>query len=194
MAEIDPSPVPSQRAARHLISPRERLLHPSRRRNVYVQPASQTEIHTLHAMLGARLDHPIASAETACRIQEASPNSIWSIHGVKGLLGGVAFLPLNSLGLYEVIYGKMDFEQPPLETIAIRSQRPSIIYVWALVATRMGIVGLADVLRQLDIQRFRHVDIWAQTMTPQAERLAERLGLQRFDTSGGVFYKYGRSA
>jgi hypothetical protein len=170
-----------------------RRLQSRRNRGVYAQPASESDIAALHEMLQPHLERPIASAETASRIQTESPNSIWSIYGARGLVGGVAFLPLNALGVYSLIYGQLNPESPSIDAIAIRSERPVALYVWAVVATPAGTAGFADVLRQLDTQRFRGVDIWAQAVTPRGERLAVKLGLERIGHGGRVFFKYRRS-
>ncbi len=177
-----------------MMTPLERLSEARKRRGVYAQPASQSDIFALHAMLLQRLDDTIASAETACMVQDVSPNTIWSVYGKAGLVGGLAFLPLNALGLYNLIYGKLDFRNPPLDSLAIAQERPSVIYIWALVAKGSGIAGLADVLHFLDTPRFRHVDIWTQAVTPAGERLATRLGLARFNHATAPFFKYSRSA
>jgi hypothetical protein len=174
-------------------SPFERLSEVRKRRGVYAQPASQSDIQTLHTMLAQRLDNPIASAETACMVQDACPNSVWSVYGAQGLLGGLAFLPLNNLGLYSLIYGKLNFFSPPLDSLAVGEEKPVVIYIWAVVATGSGIAGFADVMRFLDTPRFRHIDIWAQAITPAGERLAARFGLQRFDHTPAPFFKYSRS-
>jgi hypothetical protein len=171
-----------------------RLLNPSRRRGVYSQPASHGDIHALHEMFKSHIDRPIALPEVAVRVQEASPNSIWSIYAADGLAGGVAFLPLNALGLYQLIYGKIDLTDPPLAALAVRSERPVILYLWAAVARHRAVIGFADVLRQLDIQRFRGIDIWMHTVTPGAERLAEGLGLESFGEGDRRYYKHARSA
>jgi len=170
-----------------------RLLNPLRRRGVYAQPASHRDIHALHGMFKARIDQPIALPEVAVRVQDASPNSIWSIYAMDGLAGGVAFLPLNSLGLYQLIYGKIDLTDPPLAALAVRSERPVILYLWAAIARHRAVIGFADVLRQLEVQRFRGIDIWMHTVTPGAERLAEGLGLEAFGQGDRRYYKHVRS-
>jgi hypothetical protein len=163
-----------------------------RNRGVYAQPASERDIAALHGMLSEKLNGGIASVEAACRVQEASPNSIWSVYGERGLAGGVAFLPLNALGVYSLITGRLDLTDPPLAALAVRSERPAILYAWALVARPAALFGLADVLRQLETQRFRNVDIWANAVTPEGRRMATRMGLQRFPTREGDFYKLQR--
>ncbi len=165
----------------------------SQRRGVYAQPASQADIQALHAMLDARLTQPIASPDAACAVQQARPNSIWSIHAQDGLIGGVAFLPLNGLGLYNLIYGRLNLQEPDIESIAVRSERPAILYLWAMVARGSGIVGLSDILDFLDTQAFRHVDIWTRPVSQGGERLAIKLGFEPFGQGNHVFYKYDRS-
>lgn len=163
------------------------------RRGIYAQPATRTDIEALHRLFEPHVDAPVASAESAIRVQEASPHSVWSVHSSAGLLGGAAFLPLNTLGLYRLIYGKLDRRDPPLEALAVRLERPAVLYVWALVARGSGLLGLADILRQLDTQRFRGVDVWAQPVTTEGERLAARLGFARISHGDHAFYKLGRS-
>jgi hypothetical protein len=161
-------------------------------RGTYAQPASERDIQELHALLKQQLDVPLASAETACRIQRISPNSIWSVYGMAGLSGGIAFLPLNGLGVYDLITGNFDLNRPADAAIAVGTERPSILYAWAMVARPSAFFGLADVLRQLDHGRFRHVDIWANAVTPSGLRMAARLGLERFGYREGAYFKFAR--
>jgi hypothetical protein len=163
-----------------------------RSRGVFAQPASNGDISTLHAMMREQFEGPLAPVEAVCRVQQASPNSVWSVYGAQGLVGGIAFLPLNALGVYLLISGKLDVADPPLAALAVKSERPAILYAWAVVARPAGLFGLADVLRHLDTQRFRNIDIWANAVTPDGIRLAARLGLERFGHRDGDFYKYGR--
>ncbi len=172
---------------------RRRLVRLSALRRVFVQPASHSDIRHLHGMLADHVEQPVASPESACAIQDASPESIWSMHSATALLGGIAFLPLNPLGLYQLVYGKLDLLHPPVSSVAARSERPAILYLWALVSRGRGIIGLADVMDHLDRRRFRNVDIWTCPVTPKSERLAERLGFTRFSHADRVFYRLKRA-
>ncbi len=162
------------------------------KRGVYSQPASRADIESLHAMLRGSIDAPIAGLDAVIRVQEASPHSIWSVHSATGLLGGVAFLPLNALGLYKLIYGKLDRSNPPLDSIAVRLERPVVLYVWAVVARGSGVLGLTEILPQLETQRFSRVDIWADPVTEEGKRLAQRFGLTRINHGSQTFYKLDR--
>jgi hypothetical protein len=163
-----------------------------RTRGVFAQPASTRDIEALHGMMREQFDGRLAGPETACRIQQISPNSIWSVYGAAGLAGGIAFLPLNGLGVYDLICGRLDLAAPPDAAIAVRSERPSILYAWAMVAKPAAFFGLAEVLRQLDQGRFRHVDIWTNAVTPAGLRMAAKLGLERFGATDGAFFKFAR--
>ena len=65
--------------------------------------------------------------------------------------------------------------------------------VHAAIARHRAVIGFADVLRQLEVQRFRGIDIWMHTVTPGAERLAEGLGLEAFGQGDRRYYKHVRS-
>jgi hypothetical protein len=171
---------------------RQRLLQLAKTRRVYVQPASHFEIHQMHLMLAERTDVTIASAESACAIQDASPQSIWAMHSATELLGGIAFLPLNPLGLYHLVYGKLDLKNPPVNSVAVHNERPAILYLWALVSKGRGIIGLADIMDHLDRQRFRNVDVWTSPVTHHGQRLAERHGFARFTHQDRSFYRLRR--
>jgi hypothetical protein len=160
---------------------------------VFVQPASHSEIHRLHVMLAGSIRQSVASPEAACLIQDTSPQSIWSMHSATRMLGGIAFLPLNPLGLYQLVYGKLDLMNPAVNTVAARNERPSVLYLWALVSQGRGIIGLADVMAYLGRQRFRNVDIWTCPVTQRSELLAERLGFTRFSQGDRVFYRLKRT-
>jgi hypothetical protein len=160
---------------------------------IFVQPASHSEIHRLHLMLAGSIGQAIASPEAACLIQDRSPQSIWSMHSASRMLGGIAFLPLNPLGLYQLVYGKLDLMNPAANTVAARNERPSVLYLWALVSQGRGIIGLVDVMANLGRQRFRNVDIWTCPVTQRSELLAERLGFTRFSQGDRVFYRLKRT-
>ncbi len=170
-----------------------RLKRLSLHRGVYAQPASQPDIHDLHAMLGQHLDRPLARAEAACAVQRARANSLWSIHSKDGLIGGVAFLPLNSLGLYKLIYGKLDLQDPDIDCISAHPDRPAILYLWALIARGSAIAGLSGLLDFLETPAFRHVDIWTRPVTPRGERLALKLGFKAMGQGDTILFKYDRS-
>jgi hypothetical protein len=176
----------------HSIASLSERLGRRRTRGVYAQPASSRDIETLHRMMKEQFEGALATPEAACRIQQISPNSIWSVCGATGLVGGIAFLPLNGLGVYDLIRGKLDLAAPPDAAIAVRTERPSILYAWAMVARPSAFFGLAEVLRQLDQGRFRNVDIWANAVTPSGLRMAAKLGLERFGTTDGTFFKFAR--
>ncbi len=146
----------------------------------------------MHLMLAGRTDTAIASAESACSIQDACPQSIWAMHSATELLGGIAFLPLNPLGLYQLVYGKLDLMNPPVNSVAAYDERPSILYLWALVSKGRGIIGLADILDYLDKPRFRNVDVWTCPITHDSQRLAERHGFTGFTHGDRVFYRLRR--
>jgi hypothetical protein len=172
----------------------ERLHLLKSRGGIFGQPASSGDIRALHGMLRDRLEGDLASAETALAVQAASPLSIWSLYSQHGLQGGIAFLPLNTLGVYRLIYGKLDPVDPGLDAIAVGTEPPAVLYVWAVVSRGRGLIGLSDVLRHLDTPRFRNVDIWTHPVTAQGTRLAARLGLSRLGHTSRPFYKFARSA
>lgn len=162
------------------------------RNGIFGQPASQTDIRSLHRMLRERITGELADDDVAVAVQTASPHSIWSLYSQQGLEGGIAFLPLNALGVYRLVYGKLDPANPGIDCLAVGSERPAVLYVWAIVSRPRGLPGLADVMHQLDAQRFRNVDIWARPVTPRGMRMAERLGMARVSHGDAVFYKLAR--
>jgi hypothetical protein len=170
-----------------------RLRRLSVRGGVYSQPASPSDIHALHAMLGQHLEEPLAKAEAACAVQRARANSIWSIHSADGLIGGMAFLPLNALGLYKLIYGKLDLCDPDLDCISAHPERPAILYLWALVAKGSGLAGLSSLLDFLETAPMRRVDIWTRPVSEAGKHLARRLGFEAVGPGERSLYKYDRS-
>jgi hypothetical protein len=189
--DIDTATAPPLSAADIRIGRLHRL---KKRSGVFGQPASSSDIRALRGMLRERIDGDLASAETALAVQDANPLSIWSLYSQDGLQGGIAFLPLNTLGVYRLIYGKLDPVTPGLECIAVGTEAPAVLYVWALVSRGRGLAALSDVLRHLETPRFRNVDIWTHPVTERGRRLADRLGLARFGEADRAYYKFSRSA
>ena len=170
----------------------DRLSNRAKSREIFTQPASRSDIFTLFNMAREKIGEEIASAETGWRIQQLNPLSIWSVYGRKGLLGGGALLFLNNIGIYKLICGELDLSKPPSECICGANEKPAAIYCWAIVLSGNGILGIADVMRFLQSERFSDVDIWTNPVTAQGASLVRRLGFTKAKFGGRVLFKFKR--
>lgn len=105
-------------------------------------------------------------------------NSIFAFRSGANLLGGIAFLYLNSSGMDALLLDEIDLTQPSREYLAGAGEEVEAIYVWALAARGRGAVAIANVARFLRGPRFVSADYYAQPSSRDGRALLVTLGFK----------------
>jgi hypothetical protein len=106
------------------------------------------------------------------------PESIFALERGRNLLGGIAFLYLNSRGHDALLLDRIDLKNPSHEFLTRPDEDVSAIYVWALACHGRAVVGLANVAEYLRKPRFLGADYFAQPSTTAGRDLLIAIGFR----------------
>lgn len=131
-----------------------------------------------------------ASNEVVRRVSRYNPDSIWGIArrdrygaGDTAAEGYVAFLMLNDEGAEQLLTGRLDGKNPPLELLSRQHEKPAAVYIWGIYApgALAGAVPLA--FEKAWTPLYREAPLLARAVTAGGHRLLDALGFNR----GAVF-------
>lgn len=120
----------------------ESVEHPKGGR-VWVRPPESREIAQIHRLLHQEVSPDAGSVETMMEVFAHNSDSLWAIEhlspaGVATIVGFYAYLMLNHAGLSALQAGTLNRAAPPPAYLAPFGEEPAAIYVWAVVARRLG--------------------------------------------------------
>src|SRR3979490_2806326 len=93
------------------------------------------------------------------------PECIRTFSRRERLLGGIAFLYLNSCGHDALILDEISLTQPDIGLLARHDEEVSAIYLGALAATGRGVIASGKVAAHLRTPRYVNADCFAQPST-----------------------------
>jgi predicted GNAT family N-acyltransferase len=110
----------------------------------WVRPARADEIGFLHSLIASEISQDVGPAEAMQAVFAKNPVAFWVIEGAKEgvepvvFYGMYGFMPLNEAGKGALLGKTLDRRNPGLEFIAAAGTKSAAIYVWAMVARRIG--------------------------------------------------------
>jgi hypothetical protein len=127
---------------------------------IEVRPARSSEIAVI-ADMATRMVPGVEIGEQALRRHfDFDPECILTFRWQEKLLGGMAFLYLNTRGHDALILGEMSPSSPDFELFARSDEQVSAIYIWAI-----GTAGLGKAAAHLRKPRYMNADCFAQPST-----------------------------
>ena len=120
------------------------------------------------------------------------PESIFAFQRAGTLLGGIAFLYLNSRGHDALLLDDIDLKNPEREFLAHANEEVSAIYVWALAASGRAVAGLGNVAEYLRRPRFINADYLAQPSTTAGRDLLIAIGFAPMPSFQPELWRYQR--
>jgi hypothetical protein len=146
---------------------------------IEVRPARFSELSIL-ADMAHRLVPGVQVTEPALgRYFTFDPECLLTFSRQERLLGGMAFLYLNSRGHDALIRGEMSLTHPDLGLLAGCNDEVSAIYIWAIVATGRGIAGLGKAAAHLRAPRYVNADCFARPSTMAGRDLLMATGFRQ---------------
>jgi hypothetical protein len=133
--------------------------------DVQVQPASRAELSTLAAMAHRLVPGVQITAPILTEYATFDSECIFTFRRQERLLGGIAFLYLNSRGHDALILDEMSLTCPDRDLLARRDEEVSAVYIWALATVGRGIAGYGKVAAHLRKPRYIDADCFAQPST-----------------------------
>lgn len=150
-----------------------------RRSEIAVAPASPHDFEGLARMAKALIPDISATGTQLSHAAQRDPDSILAFT-IKGqLVGGIAFLFFNQIGVELLLRGKLDFSAPSTDSLADPADDVAGIYTWATAVHGRGILALGNVAEHLSKRRFRHANMYARPNTADGRRLVQSVGYRR---------------
>jgi len=155
-----------------------------------VRPAKLRELPTLariarRAIPGVRLS---GSKLKAFCVRDR--DTVFSFSRSTHLVGGVAFLYLNSLGFDALILDEINLAEPEVKFLATANERPEAIYLWAISGA--GLSALGHITSRFAKERYRYADIYTRPVTPEGELLMRRMGFESTSAWREGLWRYQR--
>lgn len=144
--------------------------------DVDVHCAQYTELAALADMAhrlvpGVRIGEP-----ELARYFTFDPQCLLTFSRKGNLVGGMAFLYLNSLGHDALLLDEIRLTEPDTRHLASGDEEVSAIYIWAIATTGRGIAGLGKAAAHLRQPRFRSADCFAQPSTAAGREIMKATG------------------
>jgi hypothetical protein len=137
----------------------------------------------------------MASEHVVRRIADHHPDSLWTLCDRNDrIVGYVAMLMLNRVGLEALLSDRIDFCDPAPSFLAPPHEAPAAIYIWGVMAPALAIEGVAEVMLRLRSAQYDSANIYAFQTTAQGARFQERLGFQPVPGHPRNLFQYIRLA
>lgn len=149
-----------------------------RRSEVIVVPAENQDFEPLAAMANAKVPDVCATGQLLREAAERDRDTILSFRFKGVLLGGVAFIFLNQIGLEGLLLDSVDLARPTAAIMANPIDDVAGIYIWATALDGRGILGLGNVAEHLSKRRFRFADLYGRPNTEDGRRLVQSVGFK----------------
>ena len=109
----------------------------------WIRPARTEEIPDIHRLIALEISSAVGPVEAMARVFAKNPVALWRIEhrdtaGSVRPIGMYGFLPLNEAGVEALKAGTLDRREPDLRFIAPAGEKPAALYVWAMVARKIG--------------------------------------------------------
>jgi len=110
----------------------------------WLRPAKAEEIRDLHALIASEIPSGVGPAEIMEAVFAKNSVSFWRIERREPIRGAIlpigmyGLLPLNADGVEALKQGRLDRRNPELAHVAAGGTKPAALYVWAVVARKIG--------------------------------------------------------
>jgi hypothetical protein len=143
---------------------------------ITVCPARSPQLADLVAIARREIPGVGISEAGLAQFLRDDPESSFAFNRAGNLLGGIAFLHLNSKGHDALLLDEIDLKDPSREFLARPDEEVSAIYVWALAGYGRAVAGLGNVAAHLRKPRFVRADYFAQPSTRAGRDLLMAIG------------------
>lgn len=129
---------------------------------------------------------PLASATAVIRVARRNVDSVWLLYvGADPKPSGFqACLLLNNDGKQALIDRRLDLANPDIQFICQQTERPAILYVWAVFAPGRSALALSHVVDRFASPHYAATDVVTSARTLAGARAIERLGFEQWSESG----------
>jgi hypothetical protein len=140
------------------------------------RPAAHHELPTMVATAHQAISAISIGYDVVERVFRHHPECIFPFRRGGKIVGGVAWLFLNEMGLDALLLDEINFSDPDLALLTQRNQAPAAIYAWAIAARGRAAAGLGNVASRLRSAPYSWADYYAQPATADGARFLAQLG------------------
>jgi hypothetical protein len=155
-----------------------------------VRPAKLRELPTLARIARETIPGISLSGTQLKAFWGRDRDTVFSFSRGARLIGGVAFLYLNPLGLDALVLDDINLANPELKFLAAPDEQPEAIYLWAISGA--GMKALGHVAPRFAEGRYRTADIYTRPVTRDGELLMTRMGFEPSQSWRAGLWKYER--
>ncbi|MGH6838723.1 MAG: hypothetical protein ACREDT_07960 [Methylocella sp.] len=146
------------------------LDHRPLNRHYIVRIAEDKELPELAALVERHLPGIVNGCETARKVHLHHSDSVLAVVRGERLVGTVACLYLNSVGLAGLRSGVFSFGAPEVGVLALPGESPAAIYAWALCLPDGASEAIGNVMHWFQRPLYRQADIFARPATVRGMR------------------------
>jgi hypothetical protein len=130
-----------------------------------VRVADDKELPELAALAERHIPAISNACEPARRVHLHHPGSVLAVVRDEQIVGGAAFLYLNSAGLAQLRSGTFAYGAPKEDVLTLPGEAAAAIYAWALCLPAVTIGAIGNVMHWLQRPLYRQADIFARPGT-----------------------------
>lgn len=140
---------------------------------LFVHHPSDAELGNLYELSMTEISPEVAPLELVHAVYKHNPDTFWGVYYAKSealedvprFIGYYAFLHLNEAGNKALESGAFDALHPDFDQLAKAGERPTVIYVWAIVAKKVARLATPLIAKALGKERYGGVPIYAKAGT-----------------------------
>jgi predicted GNAT family N-acyltransferase len=149
----------------------------------FVQGPSAADLANLYELTLREIGQHVASFDVVQSVYSHNPFSFWAIWRSTAadrknpvLSGYWSCLPLNSAGADALVTGGIDRSNPDLSLLAKAGEKPAAIYIWAIVARKLSVLGGSLIARAMGMSDYENTPLYGVVATNDGLRSLKNYG------------------
>jgi hypothetical protein len=150
---------------------------------VFIRRAKPDEIARIHALTKEAISAEVAALSVVEEVYKRNRDSFWTVNRAADpnkrsprLVGYIGMLHLNQAGRDRLEAGNFNAHEPDVRLVVASGIRPAAIYVWAIIAPKVGRQATSLVAQALGAELYRGVPIFATAGTLRGMNLMKGYG------------------
>jgi hypothetical protein len=139
---------------------------------IFVRRPPIEQFDALYALTTSEITPSIAPLELVKAVYEHNSDTFWGVYYIKAgkpddvrFIGHYCFLHLNDVGRDAVENGTFNPVEPKLEQLVGEGEKPTVVYIWAIVAKKVARIATPLVAKALGKERYGGVPIYTSAAT-----------------------------
>ena len=156
---------------------------------VFIRRATPDEIAPIHALTQQAISADVAPLSVVEEVYKRNRDSFWTVNRADDevkrnprLVGYIGMLHLTQAGRDRLETGNFNAHEPDVSLVVPSEVRPAAIYVWAIIAPKLGRQATSLVAHALGAELYGGVPIFATAGTLRGMNLMKGYG---FSGAGG---------